>query len=142
MQVSADDSSQISVFSTKYGPIASTTMRVRLKQSIASSGEQTIGSFFIEAGIQNHGNPGFTLENFQCGGDFSPPKLESGTQFAISVQDYFSCRPSPDGRFRSVVGLWRQANLLGLGAVVRFNSVTTAHAALSCGTTMSGSRAF
>jgi hypothetical protein len=39
---------QFSVLRIRYGPIASTSMRVRLKQSIASSGAQTIGSFSLK----------------------------------------------------------------------------------------------
>ena len=44
-------------FTTINGPIASTSMRVRLKQSIASSGVQTIGSFSLKLVFRITGIP-------------------------------------------------------------------------------------
>src|SRR6266550_2295061 len=48
---------QFSVLRIRYGPIASTSMRVRLKQSIASSGAQTIGSFSLKLVFRITGIP-------------------------------------------------------------------------------------
>ena len=46
-----------SVLRTRNGPMASTSMRVRLKQSIASSGTHTIGSFSLKLVFRITGIP-------------------------------------------------------------------------------------
>src|SRR5262245_26487896 len=48
---------QLSVLRTRNDPIASTSIRVRLKQSMASSGVQTIGSFSLKLVFKITGMP-------------------------------------------------------------------------------------